>query len=142
MSKKNFLIKDLSDYRIIFKDISPYADSRTIIFLKGDLGSGKTTFVQKFLEYEYEFSDSSSPTFGIINSYEINHTKIYHYDLYRITKSAELEEIGFYENLDQNTLHFIEWPDIIPKQMAKPKFVIKFHLLSKERILSVNTVDE
>ena len=140
MENKNYLIKNLSDYESLFRNINLYDNNRMVIFLKGELGSGKTTFVQNYLKYKYTFTNTSSPTFGIVNTYLINKIMIYHYDLYRITKPAELNDIGFYDNLDQDALHFIEWPEIIPKQISKPNIIINFQLLSKERIISINIV--
>ena len=140
MANKNYLIKDLCDYESLFKNINLYSRNRTVIFLNGELGSGKTTFVQKYLEYKYAFTNTSSPTFGIVNTYIINEMMIYHYDLYRITKPTELNDIGFYDNLEVNALHFIEWPEIIPKQISRPNIIINFQSLSKERIISINII--
>ena len=140
MANKNYLIKNISDYQSLFKNINLCINNRTVIFLKGELGSGKTTFVQKYLEYKYSFTNASSPTFGIVNTYLINNIMIYHYDLYRIIKPAELNDIGFYDNLESNALHFIEWPEIIPKQISKPNIIINFQSLSKERIISINVI--
>ena len=140
MPNKNYLIKDLGDYESLFKNINLYKNNRMVIFLKGELGSGKTTFVQKYLKYEYGFTNTSSPTFGIVNTYPIDDMMIYHYDLYRITKTAELNDIGFYDNLEVNAIHFIEWPEIIPKQISRPNIIINFQSLSKERIISINII--
>ena len=140
MANKNYLVKNLDDYESLFKNINLCSNNKAVIFLKGELGSGKTTFVQKYLKYKYAFTNTSSPTFGIVNTYPINDIMIYHYDLYRITKPAELNDIGLYDNLESNALHFIEWPEIIPKQISKPNIIINFQLLSKERIISINIV--
>ena len=119
MANKNYLVKNLDDYESLFKNINLCSNNKAVIFLKGELGSGKTTFVQKYLKYKYAFTNTSSPTFGIVNTYLINDIMIYHYDLYRITKPAELNDIGLYDNLESNALHFIEWPEIIPKQIKE-----------------------
>ena len=140
MPNKNYLIKNLDDYESLFKNINLYIDNRTVIFLKGELGSGKTTFVQEYLKYKYAFINTSSPTFGIVNTYQINEIMTYHYDLYRITKPAELNDIGFYDNLEANALHFIEWPEIIPEQISRPNIIINFQSLPKERIISINII--
>jgi tRNA threonylcarbamoyladenosine biosynthesis protein TsaE len=140
MANKNYLVKNLDDYESLFKNINLCSNNKAVIFLKGELGSGKTTFVQKYLKYKYAFTNTSSPTFGIVNTYPINDTMIYHYDLYRITKPAELNDIGLYDNLESNALHFIEWPEIIPKQISKPNIIINFQSLSKERIISINVI--
>ena len=140
MTNKNYLIKNLSDYESLFKNINLCDDNRTVIFLKGELGSGKTTFVQNYLKYKYAYTNTSSPTFGIVNAYSINEIMIYHYDLYRITIPTELYDIGFYDNLETNALHFIEWPEIIPKKISRPNIIINFESLFKERIISINTI--
>jgi tRNA threonylcarbamoyladenosine biosynthesis protein TsaE len=140
MANKNYLIKDLSDYELLFKNIKLYKNSRTVIFLKGELGSGKTTFVKKYLEYKYGFTNTSSPTFGLLNAYLINEIMIYHYDLYRISKPAELNDIGFYDSLEANALHFIEWPEIIPTQISRANIIINFQSLSRQRIISINII--
>ena len=140
MANKNYLIKDFNDYVSLFENINLCINNRTVIFLKGELGSGKTTFVQKYLKYKYSFTNASSPTFGIVNTYPVNDIIIYHYDLYRITKESELNDIGFYENLEANTLHFIEWPEIIPKQISRPNIIINFQSLLKEKIISINII--
>ena len=142
MTIKNFLITDFRDYISLFKKINLFKKNKIIIFLKGELGSGKTTFVQKYLLHKYNFKNTSSPTFGIINTYMINDTNIYHYDLYRITKSNELYDIGFYDNLETNTAHFIEWPDMIPKKMCTPNIIINFQSLITERIISIDAINE
>ena len=142
MTIKNFLITDFSDYVLLFKNINLFKKNRIIIFLKGELGSGKTTFVQKYLLQKYNLKNASSPTFGIINTYMLNDTNIYHYDLYRITKPNELYDIGFYDNLETNTVHFIEWPEIIPKKMCSPNIIINFQSLITERIISVDDINE
>lgn len=140
MANKNYLVKNLDDYESLFKNINLCSNNKAVIFLKGELGSGKTTFVQKYLKYKYAFTNTSSPTFGIVNTYLINDIMIYHYDLYRITKPAELNDIGLYDNLESNALHFIEWPEIIPKKISKPNIIINFQSLSKERIISINVI--
>ena len=140
MANKNYLIKNLGDYVSLFKNINLCFNNRTIIFLKGELGSGKTTFVQNYLKYKYAFTNTTSPTFGIVNTYSISQIMIYHYDLYRITKPEELNDIGLYDNLKANALHFIEWPEIIPKQISKPNIIINFQSLLKEKIISINII--
>ena len=73
MANKNYLIKNLGDYVSLFKNINLCFNNRTIIFLKGELGSGKTTFVQNYLKYKYAFTNTTSPTFGIVNTLSLIH---------------------------------------------------------------------
>jgi tRNA threonylcarbamoyladenosine biosynthesis protein TsaE len=83
-----------------------------IIFLKGDLGTGKTTLVKEILK-AYGLSESvTSPTFTIVEPYLIGNKKIYHMDLYRIESRKELEVLGIEEySNESDSIIFIEWPE-------------------------------
>ena len=141
MTIKNYLITQPCDYHHLFKYLNINFDSKKIIFLKGNLGSGKTFLVKELLKYLYNFNNTSSPTFGIINSYLVKDKYIYHYDLYRINNSSELDEIGFYNNLEINTLHFIEWPEIIPCKIIKSNIDIYLDVINGQRLISIDIDD-
>ena len=83
---------------------------QTIVFLDGDIGAGKTTFVKSFSK-KFSNQNIHSPTF-LINEYTTPKFKIFHYDLYRINLTQELFEIGI-DNYLQDGLHFIEWQTTI-----------------------------
>ena len=97
----------------IKKIISP-GDS---IFLYGEIGVGKTTFV-RFLINSYEKenkikkSEVLSPTFNIVFEYKIKKFKIQHFDLYRLKNFRDIKNIGLFEN-SENILTIIEWPELI-----------------------------
>ena len=99
-----------------------------IIFLYGEIGVGKTTFVRYLInglqkENNEIVTDVTSPTFNILNEYQIKNLKINHYDFYRLKSSNELKELNlFSEKL--NTITLIEWPQIIKQ---KPKSVIELY---------------
>ena len=88
-----------------------------ILFLDGELGVGKTTFVKYLINFLQKNNNKSiteipSPTFNLINEYQINSFIIKHYDLYRINDEKELNNLDIFESVsDQITL--IEWPEII-----------------------------
>ena len=82
------------------------------IQLSGDLGTGKTTLVKEVLNYLGIENFINSPTFTLIEPYEINDLKIFHIDLYRVEKITELSAIGLEEYLQEaNSINFIEWPE-------------------------------
>ena len=137
MIRENYLITDIGDYNILFQYLEIDINTRSIILLKGDLGAGKTTFIKQFLTTQYNYHEATSPTFGIVNTYNIDNNNIYHYDLYRINNVTELDEIGLYNNLDLDGIHFIEWPEIIPKELIKPDIVISFQIVEQQRLISV-----
>jgi tRNA threonylcarbamoyladenosine biosynthesis protein TsaE len=142
MKNRNYIIEELSDYDSIFSNLILYHKMNSIVFLRGELGSGKTTFIQRYMQYHYNIKTVTSPTFGIVNNYSNSDYNIFHYDLYRINDQNELNEFGFYENLDLNTLHLIEWPEIIPSNLVIPNFIISFKIINSRRLLSINFVDE
>lgn len=83
-----------------------------IVFLNGDLGVGKTTFVKYYAKAIGFDDDITSPTFSIANNYSAINNSIIHFDLYRITSEEELEMIGFYDMINnKNSTIFIEWAE-------------------------------
>tara|TARA_B100001057_G_C22637999_1_gene867070 strand:+ start:224 stop:679 length:456 start_codon:yes stop_codon:yes gene_type:complete len=97
-----------------------------IVFLNGEMGVGKTTFVKYLInnlqkEKKLIKTEVTSPTFNLLNEYQIKEIKINHYDLFRLKKTEELMNLGLFENsLDRITL--IEWPQLIKK---KPENLIE-----------------
>ena len=91
-----------------------------IFFLYGEMGVGKTTFV-KFLinnmqlRSKKKLTEVTSPTFNIMNEYDINGLSIKHYDLYRLKSVDELEDLNIFDKNDKAIL-LIEWPQIIRKE--------------------------
>ena len=86
--------------------------SAFIVFLDGDLGTGKTTLVKEIIFALGIKEKVKSPTFTIIEPYELNDKNIYHIDLYRINDPSELEIIGLREYLNESeAIIFIEWPE-------------------------------
>ncbi|MCX8083408.1 MAG: tRNA (adenosine(37)-N6)-threonylcarbamoyltransferase complex ATPase subunit type 1 TsaE [Calditerrivibrio sp.] len=94
--------------KIIIDNIDIFKNNK--IFLNGELGAGKTTFV-KLLVKILGFNDANSPTFTIINRY-LNGSEVFiHMDLYRLDSLNELENIGFFDYIDKNWTIAIEWAD-------------------------------
>ncbi len=86
-------------------------DSAGIITLRGDLGTGKTTLVRGALEHCGVTSGVRSPTYTLIEYYELEPLSVAHFDLYRLGDPEELEYLGFRDYLNSKTLCFIEWPE-------------------------------
>jgi len=142
MKNRNYLVPLIKNYPLIFRELNLNFGVKTIILLKGQLGSGKTTFVKELLLHKYKFNDTNSPTFGIINTYNIEENLIYHYDLYRINNVSELDEIGLYDNLETEAVHFIEWPEIIPQKLINANLIISFKIIDQYRLISIENNDE
>ena len=90
------------------------------VFLCGEMGVGKTTFVRYLInQYQKKFdlslTEVPSPTFNILNEYEIDDFIIKHYDLYRLKSLNEVNNLGIFEN-EKNSIKLIEWPNILLKE--------------------------
>ncbi|BEG57945.1 tRNA threonylcarbamoyl adenosine modification protein TsaE [Helicobacter sp. NHP21005] len=93
----------------VVQAVQAHLSTHSLIFLQGDLGSGKTTFVQHFCQ-ELNAPPATSPTFSLLHIYKTPKICIYHYDFY-LKGFEELHALGVLENLERPGVHFIEWGD-------------------------------
>lgn len=87
------------------------APEHGVIFLRGELGAGKTTLVRGLLRAAGYTGTVKSPTYTLVEEYWIAKRRVCHFDLYRLHDPAELEWMGFADYLDDSTLCIIEWPE-------------------------------
>ena len=97
-----------------------------IIFLYGEMGVGKTTFIRYLIntlqkDNKLDQTEITSPTFNLLNEYQINKIRIDHYDLFRLKSAQELKNLGLFED-SLNTITLVEWPQLIKE---KPKNLIE-----------------
>ena len=115
-------LKSLEDTKNFSKNISKIISAGDIIFLYGEIGVGKTTFVRFFINYlesknGIKNSDVLSPTFNIVYDYDIGNIKILHYDLYRLKNYKDISQLGMFET-SNDSIKIVEWPELIE---SKPK---------------------
>lgn len=96
-----------------------------IVILSGELGSGKTKFVQGILKYFGLENEISSPTFTIVNEYNAKNVNIYHFDVYRLVDDDEFYAIGG-EEYFENGICLIEWGEIIEKILPADYIKVTF----------------
>ena len=102
------------------KKIGKLLSKGDVIFLYGEIGVGKTTFVRGLINnFEVQRgtneSEILSPTFNIVFDYVIKELKIMHYDLYRLKNSKDINELGIFVEIE-NCITLIEWPELIEKK--------------------------
>tara|TARA_B100001123_G_scaffold427904_1_gene544086 strand:+ start:410 stop:865 length:456 start_codon:yes stop_codon:yes gene_type:complete len=110
-------LKYLDDTKKLSKKISKIIGDGDIIFLYGEIGVGKTTFVRFLINHleskkGIENSDVLSPTFNIVYDYDIKNIKILHYDLYRLKNYKDISQLGMFET-SKNYIKIVEWPELI-----------------------------
>ena len=115
-------LSSLKETEALSKKISKKIKKGDTIFLYGEIGTGKTTFVRFFINNlqslnRLKKSDILSPTFNILYEYDIRKTKIQHYDLYRLKNYGDILELRMFED-SESTIKIIEWPELIK---VKPK---------------------
>ena len=115
-------LNSVEDTKNFSKKISQIIRAGDIIFLYGEIGTGKTTFTRFFinnLESKNKIKNSEvlSPTFNIVYDYDVGSMKILHYDLYRLKNYNDISQLGMFET-SKSHIKIVEWPELIE---SKPK---------------------
>jgi tRNA threonylcarbamoyladenosine biosynthesis protein TsaE len=110
-----------------------------VVFLRGDLGAGKTTLVRGILRALGHTGAVKSPTYTLLEPYELPARRVYHFDFYRIGDSQELEFIGIDELMSSDALKLVEWPERVEDRLPKPDVEICLHQEGEGRRLEVVT---
>ena len=117
--------------RELAKNFSNYLKGGEVIFLYGEMGVGKTTFVkylinQLLVKKNLQTTEVTSPTFNLLNEYEIDNLIIKHYDLFRLKNESEIQNLDLFEQ-NKNTITLIEWPELIEKENVKKTIDLVFN---------------
>ena len=136
-------ISEENNTKSVAEKFSKLIKQGDFILLSGNLGVGKTTFIKYVINFlqklnKQKISEVTSPTFTVINEYQIKKILIKHYDLYRIKNKKELNNLGIQENL-KDQITFVEWPEIIKKIKIKNSINLIFEYKKNytERYLSI-----
>ena len=137
-------ISSILDLQKITSSIKKILLPGDVIFLYGQIGVGKTTFVRLLVNnYENEKklkkSEVLSPTFNIVFEYDIKDFTIEHYDLYRLKNEKEIKNIGLFADLKQN-ITIVEWPELIKnKPINRIDLFFEYTKDMNERTLTIKT---
>lgn len=109
---KTYSVNSIDSLKDIVIDLLELLNDHQVVALEGQMGAGKTTFVQQVLKAMGIEELDGSPTYSLINQYESPfYGTVYHLDLYRLNSLEEIFDIGIEELLDQKCICLIEWPE-------------------------------
>ena len=117
-----------------------------VIFLYGEMGVGKTTFVKHLInglqkENRLKVTEVTSPTFNLLNEYQINQIKINHYDLFRLKSVGELKNLNLFSDRT-SSITLVEWPQIIKEKLQNLiELTFKYEEDYKKRSIQIKGLD-
>ena len=127
----------------ISKKLSTIVKKGDVLFFYGEIGVGKTTFIRYLInnlqkKNRLKLTEVPSPTFNLLNEYEVKELLIQHYDLFRLKNINETKNIGLMENCN-NALTLVEWPEkIIKKPKKRIELIFEYKSKLGQRILKIN----
>ena len=135
------IIKSLEHLKLISNKVVDNISKNDCIFLIGEIGVGKTTFTRNLTNHLQKKeginkTEVLSPTFNLLYEYNINKFKVMHYDLYRIKKSEEIDQLGIF-NDTANLIKIIEWPQLIKTNIVD-KLEISLNYSDKKNEREIN----
>ena len=128
--------------RELAKEFTKYLKGGEFVFLYGEMGVGKTTFVKYFINEYQKINDLkqteiTSPTFSLLNEYQLKDIRIKHYDLFRINRKEDVNNLDIFEK-DNKLITLIEWPQLIADKQDIKFITLTFNYLNE---LNDRTVD-
>ena len=129
------------------KNFSKIIKKGDVILFHGEIGVGKTTFIRHMINSlqinnHLKPTEVTSPTFNLVNEYDVVIFTIHHYDLYRLTSSNEIKNIGLLEN-PKEILTLIEWPEMMDNKIDnKIDLFFEYRKDMSERFLSINGISD
>ena len=129
------------------KNFSSYLKGGEVIFLYGEIGVGKTTFAKHLINQfqinkKIKTTEVLSPTFNLLNEYELKDLVIKHYDLFRLKDKSEIKNLDLFDN-NPKIITLIEWPQLIDKEnvIKSIKLVFKYENELNNRSVKIEGLD-
>ena len=132
-----FIINSLDEIHEVANKIINKLQYKLITF-EGEMGAGKTTFIKEFVKALGTNDEISSPTFSIVNEYDTDKGKVYHFDFYRLNHEDEALDFGIEEYLYSNQYCLMEWPNKIANFIPDEHHTITIENIEGTRHINFN----
>lgn len=126
MTTLGYVLENEAATQAFAKYFGQFLKKGSVIGLSGEIGMGKTCFVRALLQSLGVNSSVKSPTFNLVESYDLPNGCFYHFDLYRLTDELELEDLGFRDYFSSETICLVEWPEKAPSLMLGVDIALEF----------------
>ena len=125
---KRIEIDSLSDLDLVAEQIILSLDGRDVVLFRGGMGAGKTTLISRIVALLGAEDTVTSPTFALVNQYEGDSRRIYHFDFYRIERIEEVFDFGYEEYFYSGDLCLVEWPEKIETLIPDDAMVVRIEV--------------
>lgn len=143
VTKQSFILADETATIAMGKRIADIVKSDLnqgiVVYLNGDLGAGKTTLTRGFVQGMGHNGNVKSPTYTLVEPYELQDWQVYHFDLYRLADPEELEYMGIRDYFNSRSCSFIEWPEKGQGMIAAADLVIDLAYHDEQRSITIKS---
>ncbi|GAB3013821.1 tRNA (adenosine(37)-N6)-threonylcarbamoyltransferase complex ATPase subunit type 1 TsaE [Bowmanella dokdonensis] len=140
--KKSFELENEQATAELARQLAGACHQATVIYLHGDLGAGKTSFCRSFIQALGYAGRVKSPTYTLVEPYEVGKWRIFHFDLYRLADPEELEFIGIRDYFEPDCLCLIEWPEKGADNLAPADLQINIDFNGSGRTITLLALSE
>lgn len=130
---KRIVIDSLSELDLVAEQIITSLDGRDVVLFRGGMGAGKTTLISRIVAMLGAEDTVTSPTFALVNQYEGDARRIYHFDFYRIERIEEVFDFGYEEYFYSGDLCLVEWPEKIEALIPDDVMVVRIEVGDDEQ---------